>query len=206
MVSAITALKGRSETLILISSGAAVFGSLAGLVLIPAAVLIARLRRQSSWWCKVHILLNAIAVLFIILAFGLGMGSVSTGDEGTQFSGEGSDLHHQLGLAIFILVILQASLGLYARVNTKRAQSGKSPIRIAHIGSGVCTVALLYWLIWNGIHTEWVGMSTDGSSAPESVQVIFWVLVAIPLAAYLINAGNTALHMLEGKTIRLEEK
>jgi hypothetical protein len=137
------------------------------------------------------------------------MGAVATADEGIQFSGEGADLHHQLGLAIFIIVLLQAFLGAVAHYFKSRSSISidfakakkKSPLQLAHIILGVTTVGLLYWLIWNGLQIEWVGMSTSGSATPQSVQIIFWLFVLFPLTKYSLTVGNTLLSRLETKRL-----
>lgn len=137
------------------------------------------------------------------------MGAVGTAKEGIQFSGEGSDLHHQLGLAVFILVLLQGILGLLAHnlrpknrpSTSSSSKKTRSPLQITHILLGISTIGLLYWLIWNGLHTEWVGMSTEGTVTPESIQIIYWLFVLFPLVIYAFKLGNDSLSHLETKRL-----
>lgn len=52
----------------------AIFGSLALLILVPSAILIARWLRGAKWFPS-HAALNFVAALFIIIAFALGVDS-----------------------------------------------------------------------------------------------------------------------------------
>lgn len=83
--------------------------------------------------------------------------------EGTQFAGPDSDLHHKLGLALLLIVLFEAALGLFARSFPTRAKNeGRlHPVRAAHWAGGILASGLLYWLIWDGVYTEWAGMSTS---------------------------------------------
>lgn len=58
-------------------------------------------------------------------------------------------MHHQLGLAVFIIVLVQAILGLAAKVVRKPSfnyvtlQAKRHPLRLVHIVFGIATIALL---------------------------------------------------------------
>lgn len=50
----------------------AVFGSLAALVVAPAAILVARYGRKWRHWAIVHLVINVMTVSFVIIAFATG--------------------------------------------------------------------------------------------------------------------------------------
>ena len=170
----------------------ATFACIAVLFTLPIALLSGRyLRSRGQVWCRVHIIFNSITVFFIILAFGLGMASVSTQGEGTSFGGENSDLHHKVGLAIFTLLLLQTILGIIAH----NFSIGHLTRKI-HIPIGIITAAGLYWQTWEGMHNEWPEMSVILTTTPTAVQVLFWVFFLGAVSAYVLSAGQTVLEWL----------
>ncbi|PWZ02439.1 hypothetical protein BCV70DRAFT_196678 [Testicularia cyperi] len=184
---------------------------IAVLFTIPLALLAARFKanstpngKSSSSWFRWHVVLNTLSVLLIILAFGLGMGAVATANAGTQYSGPDSDIHHKLGLSVFILVLLQALLGALAHFTRGRASdkhgtngTGKHWSRKLHMVLGIATLGLLYWTVWEGMHIEWPSMSSTLTETPQSVQILFWIIFLVPVLAYLIGAGTSVLCQLQ---------
>ena len=134
---------------------------------------------------------TTITVFLIVLAFGLGMASVSTQGLGTSFGGSNSDQHHKVGLAVFTLVLLQAILGVVAH-----SFSIGHLTRKIHIPLGIITAAGLYWQVWEGMHNEWTEMSVIMTSTPLSVQVLYWVFFLIAVSAYTLSAGQAILDWL----------
>ena len=134
---------------------------------------------------------TAITVFLIVLVFGFGMASVSTQGLGTSFEGSNSDLHHKVGLAVFILVLIQAILGITAHNFNKGHLTRKF-----HIPLGIITAAGLYWQTWEGMHNEWAEMSVIMTSTPMSVQVLFWVFFLLAVSAYMLAAGQATLDWL----------
>lgn len=201
----------------------AVFACLTGLLVIPASLLVGRYCRGKVGWWRIHALLNAVGAVLIVVVFALGMASVGTADEGTQFSGDEADMHHKLGLAILLLVLVQVALGCVAHfvfrpeANAKHVegqQDKASPVkpaftttartvRLTHITLGIITVGLLYWCMWDGLHTEWASMSTSLTSTPKSLQILFWLFFLGPMAAYLLHAGSHLLSGMERRSIVL---
>ena len=119
------------------------------------------------------------------------MASVSTQGLGTSFSGSNSDLHHKVGLSVFILVLLQALLGVTAHNFNREHLTRK-----IHIPLGIITAAGLYWQTWEGMHNEWTEMSVIMTSTPLSVQVLFWVLFLLGVSAYVLAGGQAILDWL----------
>lgn len=125
-------------------SSIAILGSLAALVTAPAAILVARYFRSWRYWNYVHIGLNALTAIFVLIAFALA--NVATGEE---YTGPGGDLHHQLGLSVFIITLVQTVLGVGAaftrhpRFNSVTLQRGRPALRFIHIAFGIATAAIL---------------------------------------------------------------
>ncbi|GAA5986814.1 hypothetical protein JCM10908_000908 [Rhodotorula pacifica] len=171
----------------------AVLGSVAFMILSPAAILIARFGRDRMSWFPPHWVLNLLSVILVIITFALG--TYATGNEW-------NDTHKRLGLALFILVLLQATLGLVGHrtrrthLTSSRPSSGlyynsspKRPsfpfTRISHVVLGLVTIGLGYWQIETGISDdgEWNSKAENGK-VPKSVQIIFWILLGVEVAAY----------------------
>ena len=135
---------------------------------------------------------NSITTFLILLVFVLGVGAVvSTGTTPTtEFSGQSSDLHHRLGLSIFLLVMIQASLGVIAH----NFNAGHITRKI-HITVGIITVAGLYWQVWEGLNNEWAEASVIQTSTPLAVKILFWIFIGISLSAYLLAAGQATLQL-----------
>ena len=177
---------------IITRKSSATFACIAVLFTLPIALLAGRyLRSRGPVWCRIHMIFNSITVFLIVLVFGLGMASVSTQGLGTSFEGPNSDLHHKVGLSVFILVLIQAILGVTAH----HFEMGHLTRRI-HTPLGIITAAGLYWQTWEGMHNEWTEMSVIMTSTPLSVQVLFWVFFLIAVSAYMLAAGQAVLGLL----------
>lgn len=72
----------------------AICGSLASLIVIPTAILIARNRNKlhsnSLNWFKLHSSLNYLGAILLVITFVLGVGAVASAGLGNQFSGPNS--------------------------------------------------------------------------------------------------------------------
>lgn len=104
---------------------------------------------------------------------------------------------------MFILVLLQATLGLIGhrtqrtRLTSSRPSFGSyttSPrrpsfpfVRLSHVLLGLITLGLGYWQIETGLSDdgEWNTMAENGK-VPKSVQIIFWILLGVEVAAYVV--------------------
>jgi len=155
------------------------------------------MRSRGPEWFRIHLIFNSITTFLIVLVFGLGMAAVATQGLGTSFEGSNSDLHHKVGLSVFILFLIQVTLGMVA-YNFKPGHL----IRKIHIPLGIVTAAGLYWQTWEGIHNEWAEMSVILTATPTSVQVLFWVFFLGAVAAYGLAAGQQALALLANSAVR----
>ncbi|KAJ3716393.1 hypothetical protein EV361DRAFT_910527 [Lentinula raphanica] len=172
----------------------AVFASLAALITAPAAILVARYFRSRTWWFKAHIILQIVTVAFTILLFVLSTVAVASGGHGTQFVGPKKDPHHDLGLSIVILLWVEAIFGVAAHY-THTAHSvtegtfptikaKKSPLRHLHAWYGIFVAGLLYAGIKTGID-EWNMVADSGTLVPRGIEITFWVIFALEIAAYV---------------------
>ncbi|GAA6007570.1 hypothetical protein JCM10207_006390 [Rhodosporidiobolus poonsookiae] len=163
----------------------ATLGSLALALITPAAVLLARLGRSIRWFPS-HAALNSLSLLLIIIAFALGV---------SQAGGSFDDFHKRLGLALFLLFLVQPVLGLLGHAYSKPAPLTSahpsltrplpSPVRALHVLLGVTIVTLGYTQIASGINVEWTRGSDARGEVPGAVRVVFWVLVGLEIAAYI---------------------
>ena len=159
----------------------AVFACIATLFTLPVALLVGRYRHIDVIWLKIHTLFNGITIFLIIVVFGLGTGAVSNARLGTQFSGLNSDLHHRIGLIVFVLFALQGILGIIAH----KTPNGDL-LRRVHVLTGIFAAAGLLGETWEGLHVEWAEKSTSKTSTPQLVQLIFWLSVLVWATLYTV--------------------
>ncbi|CAD6594570.1 MAG: hypothetical protein ASARMPRED_000913 [Alectoria sarmentosa] len=169
----------------------ATLASIATLILAPAAILTARYLRAWRYWNIVHLALNALTAVFIIITFALGTAALPAG-KSQQFFGMHSDTHHKLGLATFLIVMVQVVLGLGARVVKRPAynyvalQTNRNPLRLFHILFGIATAGILYAQVYTGFQ-EWDDKSDSKTTTPKSVWIIYWILFAIEVLVYAVG-------------------
>ncbi len=215
----------------------AVFACIATLLIVPASILVARLGRNSSHWFNIHRWLNISTTVFITATFALGTAAVMIGGHHeVQLIGKGSDIHHQVGFAVFLLVWAQVGLGFIShktasghfqtlgvdglksvdeetgneKTEQKELSSGhrlpsifnfpsfrtttslskKHPLRYVHIFLGLAITGILYWLVWDGIYSEWPSAANNGSSTPKSIMILFWILLGVFVAVYMGAIGR----------------
>ena len=66
-----------------------------------------------------------------------------------RYTGPHSDVHHKLGLAIILLILVQAIFGIGAKLVKKPSfnyvtlQTKRHPLRLLHIAFGIATAAIL---------------------------------------------------------------
>ncbi|CAD6577501.1 MAG: hypothetical protein TREMPRED_001968 [Tremellales sp. Tagirdzhanova-0007] len=178
----------------------AVIACIAVLGTAPAAILLARYMREDRRWFNYHRALNTATVLLIVITFALGTAAVYSQGQGRQFSGDQADLHHDLGLGLFIVVCLQGIGGILAHATGKNSNSsgaskpsgGKTYARWAHILAGIVLMGLLIAEAWIGF-TEWNTMQSTGTFTPDAVRYIFLIIVAFEVGAYLYQASCATL-------------
>lgn len=119
--------EGRAQTNVI---RLAILASVATLITMPLAVLAGRCAFISyryamfdcradlrTWkhWNAIHAVLNITTVVLIIASFALS--SVAVGE--AEYTGADADLHHKLGLAVFVIVLVTGVGGIGAKLLTK---------------------------------------------------------------------------------------
>ncbi|KAF8881915.1 hypothetical protein BD779DRAFT_1473212 [Infundibulicybe gibba] len=181
----------------------AVFASMATLLTAPLAILAARYFRRNRSWFLAHAILQTLTCLFVIIAFVLSAVAVRSSGNGWQFTGPHMDLHHDFGLAVFILVLVEGVIGLLAHYTRTLQFPGatrafptltarKSPVRRIHVAFGIIIAGLLYALLYTGLN-EWDMVSDAGTFVPRGVRVMFWIIFAIEVAAYAVGWTREAI-------------
>ncbi|KAF7347203.1 CBD9-like protein [Mycena venus] len=174
----------------------AVLGSAAALLTAPAAILIGRYFRSRSWWFKVHVTLQTFTAIFVITGTILSLVAVNANGNGTQLTGRLKDPHHDFGLSILILFLLQFVIGVGAHYTHSAAPAKgsvfptlttpKSPLRHVHVVFGVIMTALMYAGVKTGMD-EWDNVADNGTLVPKGIRIAYWVLFGLAVAAYLFG-------------------
>ncbi|KAJ6457369.1 hypothetical protein C8R45DRAFT_943314 [Mycena sanguinolenta] len=174
----------------------AVLVSVATLLTAPAAILIGRYFRSRSWWFRVHVTLQTLTAIFVMVGVTVSLVAVNHNGNGTQLVGPKKDPHHDLGLAILILFLVQFALGVIAHYthsagHTKGAAfptltTPKNPLRHVHVVFGVVITALLYAGVKTGMD-EWDRVADNATLVPKGVRVAYWVLFGLAVGAYLLG-------------------
>ncbi|CAO1637052.1 unnamed protein product [Sympodiomycopsis kandeliae] len=84
--------------------------------------------------------------------------------------------------------------GGHARGNHTRGKPARHWTQYLHMVAGILLLILFWVQAWNGLHKEWPAMSETGDPVPTAVLVLFWILIAIPIAPYLIHLVSKVLH------------
>lgn len=161
-------------------------GSLALIIFAPVAILIGRYMRRFKWF-PIHAAIMVLVAALVVTCFGLGV--YATGSPAFQ------DTHHKVGLALLIIVVLQVALGAIA--HKSRADrpafetrvptlTSKSPLRLLHIPLGLGIVGLGFFQVNEGFD-EWESSSDRSSEVPNSVRIVFWIVLGVVAAAYVIG-------------------
>lgn len=172
----------------------ATLGSLAALILAPAAMLSGRYLRTWRYWNALHAILNTFTAILIVIVFALGLAALPMNHN--QFFGKGADTHHKLGLATFLIVMVQSILGIGARAvkhpayNYVTLQTKRHPLRLFHIAFGIGTAGVLYAQVYTGFQ-EWDDTSESMTTVPRSVWIIYWILFSIEVFAYAVGWAIT---------------
>jgi len=180
----------------------ATFAGLAVMILVPAGILFTRFlrlgRRTATSWFSTHSTLQILALISLIIVFATGVQAVKGGGHGSQFTGPKKDTHHDLGLAVFILFLVQVLFGIAShytqgpnQLPTEKGEHTHVPsvtaprnrIRTVHLLFGLATTAILYAQIVIGFD-EWDMTSDSMTTVPEGVRDVFWILFGLEIGMY----------------------
>ncbi|KAJ7603622.1 hypothetical protein DFH06DRAFT_330962 [Mycena polygramma] len=176
----------------------AVLVSLATLFTAPAAILIGRYFRSRSWWFRAHLTLQSLTAVLVITGTALSLVAVQHNGNGNQLTGRLKDPHHDLGLAVLVLFLLQFVVGVGAHY-THSAGYGyskgsafptlttpKNPLRHVHVVFGIGMTALLYAGVKTGMD-EWNKVADNATPVPMGIVIAYWVLFGLAVGAYLFG-------------------
>jgi len=160
------------------------------LITMPAALLIGRYLRTWRHWNLAHAGLNFLTVVLIIITFALGNAALK---DPNQYTGSHSDVHHKLGLAVFLIVVVQGIGGIGAKLLTSLPSynyvtfnSKRHMLRYIHIALGIISAGLLYAQFYTG-YQEWNNTSNSQTHVPRGFIIAFWVLFAVEVFFYLLG-------------------
>lgn len=173
----------------------AVFGGLAFGLVAPLGIIVGRFGRAYRKWWIVHGALQFLASIFTVIAFATGWAGVGS-DEHL------ADSHKKVGLALLILVLVQSIYGYtvhFTRLPSPQSShsslfptlaSGKSPLRYYHVLIGI-GILVLGWVQVGALgFDEWNDAET--TEVPTAVIAIFWILVGLTVAVWLVGWGFEA--------------
>jgi cytochrome b561 len=170
--------------------------SVATLITAPAAILIGRYFRSRSWWFKAHLTLQTLTAILVITGITISLVAVNHNGNGTQLVGPHKDPHHDLGLSVLILFLVQFTLGVVAHYTHSAAHgkdsvfptlmTPKSPLRHIHVVFGIIITALLYAGVKTGMD-EWDNVADNATLVPKGIRVAYWVLFGLAVVAYFFG-------------------
>ncbi|KAJ7071946.1 hypothetical protein C8F01DRAFT_222236 [Mycena amicta] len=166
-------------------------GFFAFLVGLPLGILISRyLRTFINHWFWPHAIVNLLFTGPLVFAtFALGYQLVDSSGFPHFF-----DVHQQVGLALFILYLLQVSLGIFIHYVkfpslTSRIKGGRAPQNYLHAILGLAIVLLACWQTHHGLWYEWAYIT--GNAHPVNWRCKhFWLGIVITICAlYVVGLG-----------------
>ncbi|KLO16026.1 hypothetical protein SCHPADRAFT_823713 [Schizopora paradoxa] len=171
----------------LIIAHASILG-VAFLILLPTGALLARyLRTFSRSWFKGHWIIQfGLAGPLIVIGVALGIASVHS--EGSEHL---DDTHKKWGVGIFVLYLIQISLGgIIHFVKPKPKEDPvtgqllprrRPPQNYGHAILGIAVIALAFYQVRTGYKKEWPN-TTGRGNAPKQVNIAWTVwVVMVPL-------------------------
>jgi cytochrome b561 len=150
-----------------------IFMVLTFLVLVPAAILIARFGRTYFNWFPHHRNIQLLAVVFIVIGFALGVSAAKP-------SPLNEETHYQVGVAVFILFFFQVILGLITHEYKKR--SGKRWLGYVHAPLGLIIFGLAVW----NMETGW-NIWASGYVAGAAPRDVIYAWMGLLVLLYLIG-------------------
>jgi len=152
-------------------------------VLVPTAVQSAIMRSlfKGPLWFKLHQYINATAMALTVAVFAIGV-AVTSKEGAVHFENS----HERMGLAMFILAILQVLDGAkrpHAPASGEEKTLSRKAWEIGHRLGGVALLACGFWQMDSGINLYATKFSGVGS-----IQVIYWAWIGF-VAAMLVIGG-----------------
>jgi len=158
-------------------------------VFVPFAVQASLLRKllpEGGIWLQIHRGLNTISLALFIAGFAISVATTKK-EEQPHFSNP----HRRMGLAMFIMAILQVIGGIVRPHNPLEGEK-KKPVRVGwEVGHRVLGVSLLacgFWQMYEGILLYGVKYSTDESDE-EAITIAYWVWISVMIAVMVLGGA-----------------
>lgn len=156
-------------------------------VLVPTAVQTAIMRSlfKGPTWFKIHQFINATAVTLTVVVFAIGV-AVTSKEGAAHFENS----HERMGLAIFILAILQVLDGAkrpHAPASGEEKTLSRKAWEIGHRLGGVALLACGFWQMDSGIKLYATKFNGAGSSQEKGVVIGYWVWIGFVVAMLVIG-------------------
>mmetsp|Transcript_2297 Transcript_2297/g.4884 ORF Transcript_2297/g.4884 Transcript_2297/m.4884 type:complete len:309 (-) Transcript_2297:295-1221(-) len=158
-------------------------------VFVPFAVQASLLRKllpEGGIWFQIHRGLNTISLALFIAGFAISVATTNK-EEQPHFSNP----HRRMGLAMFIMAILQVIGGIVRPHNPPEGEK-KKPVRVGwEVGHRVLGVSLLacgFWQMYEGILLYGVKYSTDESDE-EAITIAYWVWISVMIAVMVLGGA-----------------
>ncbi|EJD42282.1 CBD9-like protein [Auricularia subglabra TFB-10046 SS5] len=151
------------------------------LVMLPIGALIARLLRTSvegKTWFRAHAVVQGwLTFPIMVVAFAFATSAVEQ-----RGAAHYDDFHKRLGLALFILYLLQVLFGSIVHFVKPRSAAARRPLQnYAHAVVGLVIIGLAYAQVRNGYEHEW--SEATGRGKPSNAVNVLWIVwvVALPV-------------------------
>ena len=167
-----------------------VCGTLATLLFFPIGSITPRYARaftRKRWWLPVHSTFNGVlGASCVVAAFSIARSQF-------HLAGGFDTLHRKCGLALFILTLIQVTLGIAMPwpkplMMEKTKVAGRGALSYLHLILGLALVSLGWVTVYEGLWHEWPTWSTNGP-ANRAYKIAFVVLVGVFALAYIVGVG-----------------
>jgi len=158
-------------------------------VLVPTAVQSSIMRSlfKGPMWFQLHRIFNTTAMALTVAVFAIGV-AFTNREGGLHFTNS----HERMGLAMFILAILQVLDGV-KRPHAPDPNSGEEKTtsrrawEVGHRLGGVTLLACGFWQMDAGIKLYATKYNSVGSSQEHSVSIAYWVWIGFVVAMLVIG-------------------
>ncbi|KAF9789870.1 CBD9-like protein [Thelephora terrestris] len=152
------------------------------LFLLPLGSLVARyFRTSTNTWFKAHQTIQSLlAGPIIVVGWSLGIAVVASGG-GSHFY----NTHTRLGLALFVLYVIQVLLGnIIHRFKPKSSLRRRPAQNYFHVFLGIVIISASFFQVHTGYKDEFP-LYTDQGPLPHAADIIFYVWVVLIPVLYL---------------------
>jgi len=148
--------------------------------------LVARyFRTSTSAWFKAHQTIQLfVAGPVVIVGWALGVAIISNGGGPHFFS-----THTRLGLAIFVLYVVQILIGTIIHKWKPKSAAGRRPLQnYFHVFLGIVIIIVSFYQVRTGYVVEYP-RATGRDPLPKAADIIFYIWTALIPLLYLAGLG-----------------